>query len=35
MKEDPRTTRVGKLIRRTGVDELPQLFNVLKGYMSH
>jgi lipopolysaccharide/colanic/teichoic acid biosynthesis glycosyltransferase len=31
---DPRVTRVGRLIRRTSVDELPQLFNVLKGEMS-
>lgn len=33
-KEDPRVTRVGKIIRRTSLDELPQLFNVLKGEMS-
>lgn len=31
---DPRITRVGKLIRRTSIDELPQLWNVLKGDMS-
>jgi exopolysaccharide biosynthesis polyprenyl glycosylphosphotransferase len=31
---DPRTTRVGRVIRRTSVDELPQLLNVLKGEMS-
>lgn len=34
MKEDPRITKVGKFIRRTSIDELPQLFNVLKGEMS-
>ena len=32
--EDPRVTGVGKLIRKTGLDELPQLFNVLGGSMS-
>lgn len=33
-KNDPRVTRVGKVIRKTSIDELPQLFNVLKGDMS-
>lgn len=33
-KNDPRVTRVGRLIRRTSIDELPQLFNVLLGHMS-
>ena len=31
---DPRVTKVGKLIRKTSIDELPQLFNILKGDMS-
>ena len=34
IKEDPRITRVGKFIRKTSIDELPQLFNILKGDMS-
>ncbi len=34
IKNDPRITRFGKFIRRSSIDELPQLFNVLKGDMS-
>lgn len=33
-KNDPRVTRIGKILRETSIDETPQLFNVLKGEMS-
>jgi lipopolysaccharide/colanic/teichoic acid biosynthesis glycosyltransferase len=32
--DDPRVTRIGKILRKTSLDELPQLFNILKGEMS-
>src|SRR5690606_7551932 len=34
ISNDPRVTKVGKILRNTSIDELPQLFNVLKGDMS-
>lgn len=34
VKNDPRVTSIGKLMRKTSIDELPQLFNILKGDMS-
>lgn len=34
MKDDPRVTKVGKFIRKTSIDEIPQLINVIKGDMS-
>lgn len=34
LKDDPRITKIGKFLRATSLDELPQLFNILKGEMS-
>ena len=34
VKNDPRVTPIGKFMRHTSIDELPQLFNILKGNMS-
>lgn len=34
IKDDPRVTKVGKFLRKTSLDELPQLFNILMGEMS-
>ena len=34
IKDDPRATKIGRIIRKTSIDELPQLFNILNGTMS-
>ena len=34
LKDDPRVTKIGRIIRRTSIDELPQLINIIKGEMS-
>jgi exopolysaccharide biosynthesis polyprenyl glycosylphosphotransferase len=34
IKDDPRVTKIGGILRKTGLDELPQLFNIIKGEMS-
>ena len=34
IKDDPRITKIGKFIRKTSLDELPQLINIIKGDMS-
>jgi exopolysaccharide biosynthesis polyprenyl glycosylphosphotransferase len=34
IKEDPRITKIGKILRKSGLDEMPQLFNILRGEMS-
>ena len=34
LKHDPRVTRIGRILRQTSLDEIPQLINVLKGEMS-